>query len=84
VREVDQDQNGTIEFEEFIRMMELKSTTVDTEDEIREAFRVFDKNNDGFISHEELKSMMSSLGENLSDKEVNEMIRQADKYVQVL
>ena len=84
MREVDQDQNGTIEFEEFIRMMELKSTTVDTEDEIREAFRVFDKNNDGFISHEELKSMMSSLGENLSDKEVNEMIRQADKYVQVL
>ena len=81
VREVDQDNNGTIEFDEFMKMMELKNTSVDTEDEIREAFRVFDKNNDGYISHEELKSMMCNLGETLSDKEVNEMIKQADKYV---
>ena len=60
-------------------MMEGGRNNVDTEDEIREAFRVFDKNNDGFISYEELKSMMSSLGETLTDKELNEMIRQADR-----
>ncbi|KAL9641573.1 hypothetical protein ABK040_013493 [Willaertia magna] len=74
--DLDQDENGTIEFDEFVKLMERK---VDAEDEIREAFKVFDKNNDGFISHEELKHMMQSIGENLSDREVNAMMKQADK-----
>jgi calmodulin len=50
----------------------------DTEDEIREAFKVFDKDGNGFISAAELRHVMTNLGEKLTDEEVDEMIREAD------
>ena len=55
----------------------LKST--DTEEEIREAFKVFDKDGNGFIDAQELRHVMTNLGEKLTDEEVNEMISEADK-----
>lgn len=44
--------NGTIDFPEFLTMMARKMKDTDSEEEIREAFRVFDKV--GFVqfSHE--------------------------------
>ena len=39
---------------------------------------MFDKNGDGFISATELRLVMNTLGENLTDEEVEEMIREAD------
>ena len=39
---------------------------------------VFDKDSNGFISAAELKQMMDSLGEKLTDEEVDEMVRVAD------
>ncbi|CAF2068729.1 unnamed protein product, partial [Rotaria magnacalcarata] len=50
----------------------------DSEEEIREAFRVFDKDGNGYISVDELRNVMTSLGEKLTDEEVNQMIREAD------
>lgn len=78
VNEVDQDGNGTIEFNEFLQMMSKKMKDADSEDELREAFRVFDKNNDGLISSNELRHVMTSLGERLSEEEVDDMIKEAD------
>ncbi|XP_063364482.1 calmodulin-A-like isoform X2 [Cydia amplana] len=78
VKEVDQDGNGTIEFNEFLQMMSKKMRGADGEDELREAFRVFDKNNDGLISSVELRHVMTNLGERLSEEEVDDMIREAD------
>ena len=59
-------------------MMAKKGKTRDMEEEIKEAFRVFDKDGNGFISKDELKHVMQSLGENLTSEEVEEMIREAD------
>jgi calmodulin len=70
--------NGTIEFEEFLEMMAKKSKDCDNEDELKEAFRVFDKDGNGFISAAELRHVMTNLGEKLTDEEVDEMIREAD------
>lgn len=78
VNEVDQDGNGTIEFNEFLQMMSKKLKEADCEEELREAFRVFDKNNDGLISSNELRHVMTSLGERLSEEEVDDMIKEAD------
>ncbi|XP_055339960.1 calmodulin-beta-like [Paramacrobiotus metropolitanus] len=78
VREVDDNGNGTIEFNEFLRMMSRKMKETDPDQELREAFRVFDRNNDGFISVGELRHVMINLGEKLSDDEYEEMIREAD------
>lgn len=79
IREVDTDGNGTIEFDEFCNMMNGRMKSRDEqEQELLESFKVFDKNGDGFISASELKAMMTTLGERLTDEEVEEMIREAD------
>lgn len=46
---------------------------------MRTAFNVFDKNGDGKISDTELKEAMLKLGYDMSDKEIREMIKEADK-----
>ena len=70
--------NGEIDFEEFLQMMSKKIKETDTEEEIKDAFRVFDKNGDGMISAHELKQVMANLGEKLTDEELDEMMREAD------
>ena len=70
--------NGTIDFPEFLTMMARKIKVTDSEEELREAFRVFDKDGNGFISAAELRHVMTNLGEKLTDEEVDEMIREAD------
>ena len=46
---------------------EFKDT--DIEDEIREAFRVFDREGNGFISSVDLAEVMQSVGDVLSEEE---------------
>ena len=58
--------------------MAKKMRDSDSEDELREAFRVFDKDGNGYISAAELRHVMTNLGEKLTDEEVDEMIREAD------
>ncbi|GFH46458.1 calmodulin [Chaetoceros tenuissimus] len=78
INEVDADGNGTICFPEFLTMMARKMKDTDTEAEIIESFRVFDKDGNGFISKAELSHVMTNLGERLTVKEVDNMIREAD------
>ena len=59
-------------------MMERKMRDTDTEEEMNEAFRVFDKDGNGVITAAELKQVMANLGENLTEEEVSEMIKEAD------
>ena len=42
VNEVDKDGTGSIDFPEFLTMMRMKSNEENAEEELREAFRVFD------------------------------------------
>ena len=71
--------NGFVDFSEFVSMMvKFQSNIHDPEVEMREAFRVFDKDGNGFISAQELQSVMCNLGEKLSEEDVREMIREAD------
>ena len=70
--------NGTIDFPEFLNMMAKKMIDAEGEEEIKEAFRVFDKDGNGHISAAELRHIMTNLGEKLTDEEVDEMIKEAD------
>lgn len=60
------------------QMMARKMKDTDSEEEIKEAFKVFDKDGNGYISAAELRHVMTNLGEKLTDHEVDEMIREAD------
>eukprot|EP01012_Entosiphon_sulcatum_P050990 TRINITY_DN699_c0_g1_i1.p2 TRINITY_DN699_c0_g1~~TRINITY_DN699_c0_g1_i1.p2 ORF type:complete len:177 (-),score=57.12 TRINITY_DN699_c0_g1_i1:99-629(-) len=75
IREVDVDGSGSIDFQEFLALMARSSTDTIIEEQLREAFKAFDQDDDGFISHKELKDGMYKLiGQKLSDEEVDEII----------
>ena len=78
INEVDIDGNGTIDFKEFLGLMARKMRDADTEEELIEAFKVFDRDGNGLISNVELQHVMTSLGENVTMDEVEEMIKEAD------
>ncbi|XP_075183887.1 neo-calmodulin-like [Anomaloglossus baeobatrachus] len=78
-READIDEDGEINYEEFVQMMPAKIMRGrDSEEDIKAAFHVFDKDENGFISAAELRHVMIHMGESLTDEEVDEMIREAD------
>lgn len=47
-------------------------------DEMREAFRIFDQDGDGFIDAEDIGRTMEELGEKLTADDVQQMVREAD------
>ena len=59
-------------------MMGRKMKKTDKVKEIKEGFRVLDTDSDGYITYEEVKWVFSGLGENLTDEELDEMIRDTD------
>jgi len=64
--QVGADRWGTIDFPEFLSLMARKMKDVDTEEELVEAFKVFDKDGNGFISAAELRHVMTNLSEKLT------------------
>ncbi|PSR86743.1 Calmodulin-1 like [Actinidia chinensis var. chinensis] len=78
INEADADGNGTIDFPEFLNLMARKIKDTDSEEELKEAFRVFDKDLNGFISAADLSRVMTNLGEKLTDADIDKMIREAD------
>ncbi|XP_076442309.1 neo-calmodulin-like [Babylonia areolata] len=50
----------------------------ESSDNLREAFRIFDKEGNGMINTTELRHILTNLGEKLTEEEVDEMIREAD------
>ena len=61
INEVDADGNGTIDFPEFLNLMARKMKDTDSEEELKEAFKVFDKDGNGFISAAELRHVMTKV-----------------------
>merc|ERR1719198_1883206 len=78
INEVDADGNGTIDFPEFLSLQARKMKDTDTEEEILEAFKVFNKDGSGFISVNEIRHIMSNLGEKITDEEMDEMLAEFD------
>ena len=68
-----------MDFAEFLNMMAKKMENTDSEEEIREAFRVFDKDNNGYITTDEMRFVMGHIGEKLTEDEIEEMIKEADQ-----
>ena len=86
VDEVDEDGSGTIDFEEFTEMMAkqlaaeaLEQVPERPEKELAEAFRIFDKNNDGYLDFNELKEVIDTFDEKFEDWEIRRFICEADK-----
>ncbi|XP_061991753.1 calmodulin-like protein 3 [Rosa rugosa] len=92
VNKVDANGDGLIDFSEFCLLCQGQSIVnggedgneageVDQEEELREAFGVFDKDKDGLISVEELGVVLCSLGlrEGNRVEACKEMVKKVDK-----
>jgi Ca2+-binding EF-hand superfamily protein len=78
VAEVDIDGNGSIEFKEFITLLARKMRDADTfKDDLQEIFNMFDTKKDEIIDFDELKNVMISIGEVVTDEDINDMIAEA-------
>jgi|EP01044_Picomonas_judraskeda_P011299 calmodulin len=75
VNEVDMDGSGSIDFEEFLGMMtSTKNNSMSFESEIIGAFQTFDSDDSGYVSEDQLRAVVTNLGERLDDDEIAAVI----------
>lgn len=89
INEVDKDGSGVVSFPSFLYVMAKKLSDEEAEDEIREAFKVFDgvgsslwsssntkciQDGNGFINRMELRHVMMNLGEKMTEEECDALV----------
>ena len=78
IKEVDVDNNGEIDFEEFCGLMVKKMKESEPEEELVEVFKIFDKDQSGSIDVADLALVFKELGEKVSEEDLKEMIAEHD------
>jgi Ca2+-binding EF-hand superfamily protein len=81
IRGIDLNQDGFIDFLEFARVWwvrEQQNIEADFDIELELAFKVFDTDGSGVITRDELRDKLTTLGEKLSEEEVEELLAEAD------
>ncbi|CAI2333793.1 unnamed protein product [Caenorhabditis sp. 36 PRJEB53466] len=82
IKEFDADGSGEIEFEEFAAMVANfvvnNENDEGLEEELREAFRLYDKEGNGYINVSDLRDILRALDDNVSEEELDEMIAEID------
>lgn len=72
-------QKGYVTKSEFKKLFEDRQADIEQQiKEISDAFKVFDKDNSGTISADEIRAVLKKCGEDLDDKELDEMLRRVD------
>jgi len=82
IAEIDEDGSGQIEFEEFTILAAKFIVEEDDEDvqkELKEAFRLYDKEGQGYITTSVLKSILHEIDETLTDADLDGMIAEIDE-----
>jgi calmodulin len=72
--------NNKIEITEFAEQYAKMLKDPDTDEDLLECFKIFDKDNSGIITPSELRHIMSTFGENFPEEEIAEMIRKGDPH----
>ncbi|XP_078492228.1 calcineurin subunit B type 1 [Ciona intestinalis] len=71
----DQDGNGEVDFREFIEGVSQFSVKGDKSSKLKFAFRIYDIDNDGFISNGELFQVLKMMvGNNLKDTQLQQIV----------
>lgn len=77
----DEDQNGEVDFKEFLLGISQFSVKGDKMAKLRFAFRIYDIDNDGFISNGELFQVLKVMvGNNLRDTQLQQIVDKTILY----
>lgn len=79
IEEVDGDGSGFVDFDEFLQLMTNKTKEAQEEKEVREAFRILDKEGKGTIDTGVLKEILLALDETMTEEDVDEMVNEIDE-----
>jgi len=74
----DREDSGRIAFDSFMEIMTTQILARDPDEEIYQAFRLFDDDNTGKITLKNLRRVARELGENLTEEELQAMIDEFD------
>ena len=72
---VDEDKNGTIDFQEFLHLMARKMKLIRKEEELLDAINILDKDRNGKISKYELRYYLLSADSKINGEDIEEFIK---------
>jgi calmodulin len=76
---VDSDGSGSVDLDEFLELMKTKTKQAEEEAEVKEAFRILDRQNKGEINTSVIKDILLKLDEEINEEEADEMISDIDE-----
>jgi calmodulin len=91
-----QQMGGDVDLATLVELVSAKVTNPPAErpEALREMFSIYDKDNRGSISEQEMKHLLTSVGEKLTDEEADQLLKasgcvqngqvQYDKFIQVV
>jgi calmodulin len=91
-----QQMGGEVDLSALVQLIHLKVTNppIEKPEDLREIFRLYDKEGRGLVSVAEMRHLLTSVGEKLTDDEADQLLRmsgcvqggmvQYDKFVQVI
>ena len=78
LNETDINEKGQINCKTYIDIITKLNKKNDTDDEIIEVFKIFDKDNSGLISTKKIMDVFLKIDENIKEEEVLQMIKECD------
>ena len=76
---IDIDGNGTLELDEFLEFMRMLYKYEKDEEISKEVFRIFDREENGYISAENIYHIFMALGENISLEDIEYVMKKKIK-----
>jgi len=76
---VDADGSGSVDLDEFLDLMKMKTKEAEEETEVKEAFRILDRDNKGEINTSIIKEILMKLDDEITEADVDEMIYEIDE-----
>lgn len=77
VHEADVDASGELTFDEFLHILQSKQKGRDLQAELVEAFKVIDRNQDGFLAVDELREALGNMRIPIGEEELTRMFKKA-------
>ena len=78
LNDTDINEKGEIDCKTYIDIITKINRKNDTDDEIIEVFKIFDKDNSGLISTKKIMDVFLKIDENIKEEEVLQMIKECD------